>query len=125
MTTVAHTNHAAPKKAKFLHRSLWGAQALLAIAFVMAGSFKATTPIAELATKMAWVSAVPEGALAGAGLALVMLLASAFHLSRGEIAAVPINAVLGGVAAFIAWGRWKKAPITARRADPTRAAFTL
>lgn len=154
MATVAHTNHAAPKKAKFLHWSLWSVQSLLALAFVLAGSMKATTPYAELASKMAWVSAVPEGlvrfigiaellggiglvvpavtrmrpgltALAGAGLSLVMLLASAFHLSRGEVGAVPVNVVLGGLAAFVAWGRWKKAPIIGRRDEPTRATFTL
>lgn len=154
MTTVAHTNHAAPKKAKFLHWLLWAAQVLLWFAFVMAGSMKATTPYAELATEMAWVSAVPEGlvrfiaiaellggiglllpavtrlrpgltAVAAAGLVLVMLLASVFHLSRGEVGSVPVNAVLGGLAAFIAWGRWKKAPITARRDDPTEQTFTL
>jgi putative oxidoreductase len=154
MATVAHTNHAGPKKAKFLQWSLWTVQALLALAFVMAGSMKATTPYAELATKMAWVGAVPEGlvrfigiaellggiglvvpavtrirpsltALAGAGLALVMLLASFFHLSRGEAGAVPVNLVLGGLAAFVAWGRWKKAPIVARRDEATGGTFTL
>lgn len=153
MATVAHTNHAAPKRAKFLHVALWAAQALVALAFVMAGTMKATMPYAELAANMAWVSAVPEGlvrvigvaellggiglvapalsrirpgltALAGAGLALVMLLASVFHLSRGEIAALPINVTLGAFAAFIAWGRWKAAPIAPRRPRPTDAAFT-
>jgi putative oxidoreductase len=52
--------------------------------------------------------------LAAAGLVLVMLLASAFHLSRGEVGALPVNLVLGGIAAFVAWGRSRKAPIRAR-----------
>ena len=40
-----------------------------------------------------------------------MILAMAFHLSRGEANALPSNIVLGGLAAFVAWGRTKKVPI--------------
>lgn len=44
--------------------------------------------------------------LAGFGLALVMLLAAVFHVMRGEFGFfVPMNLVLGGVAALIAVGR--------------------
>jgi uncharacterized membrane protein len=39
------------------------------------------------------------------GLTLVMLLAAVFHIVRGEDNFVPINLVLGGIAAFIACGR--------------------
>ncbi len=58
--------------------------------------------------------------LAAAGLALTMILAAGFHLMRGEYALVPANLVLGGVAAFIAVGRWNlrplaPAPITSSR----------
>ena len=49
--------------------------------------------------------------LAAMGLVIVMLLAALFHISRGEWLALPINAVLGGLAAFVAWGRLRKAPI--------------
>ncbi|MEV0391143.1 DoxX family protein [Nonomuraea sp. NPDC050643] len=49
--------------------------------------------------------------LAGAGLTLTMLLAAGFHVMRGEYALVPANLLLGGVAAFIAIGRWKWRPI--------------
>jgi hypothetical protein len=38
----------------------------------------------------------------------------AFHLSRGEAQAPPISLPLGGLAAFVAWGRTKKAPIPPR-----------
>ena len=61
MTTVAHTNHTPEARSKFLHRALWAAQIVLGLAFVMAGSMKSFTPYPELAHKMAWVSAVPEG----------------------------------------------------------------
>ena len=151
MTTVAHTNHTRPTAGKFLHRSLWVVQIAIGLAFVMAGSMKTSTPYADLALKMSWVSAVPEGLvriigisellgglglilpaatrikpwltpLAGAGLTLIMILATGFHLSRGEIALMPVNFVLGGLAAFVAWGRARKAPIAARR---TEKSFTL
>ena len=54
--------------------------------------------------------------LAALGLIVVMVLASAFHLSRGEGAMLPMNLALAAVAAFIAWGRSKAAPIAPRGA---------
>jgi len=45
------------------------------------------------------------------GLTLVMLLAAVFHIVRGEYNFVPINLVLGGIAAFIAYGRLFVRPI--------------
>jgi hypothetical protein len=48
---------------------------------------------------------------AGVGLTLVMILAAAFHIARGEYSFVAINLVLGGVAAFIAFGRLVLRPI--------------
>ena len=53
-------------------------------------------------------------ALAAAALVAVMVLASGFHLLRGEYAAIGFNVVLGGLAAFVAWGRSSKAPIKSR-----------
>jgi len=124
-----------------MHILLWIAQVLLACAFGMAGVMKATQPIDALTQAgIAWASQVPLalvrfigvsellGAiglilpaatkikpfltpLAALGLLTIMILAMAFHLSRGEIQATPINIVLGGLAAFVAWGRTKKAPI--------------
>ncbi|MEU6787590.1 DoxX family protein [Nonomuraea angiospora] len=49
--------------------------------------------------------------LAAAGLTLTMILAAGFHIMRGEYELVPANLLLGGVAAFIAVGRWKLRPI--------------
>ncbi|MEW1840194.1 DoxX family protein [Nonomuraea angiospora] len=49
--------------------------------------------------------------LAAVGLTLTMILAAGFHIMRGEYELVPANLVLGGVAAFIAVGRWKLRPI--------------
>jgi uncharacterized membrane protein YphA (DoxX/SURF4 family) len=49
--------------------------------------------------------------LAAVGLTLIMLLAAVFHIVRGEYYFVPINLVLGGVAALIAYGRLFVRPI--------------
>lgn len=128
---------------KVLNVSLWVAQALLFVAFGMSGFMKLTTPIETLGQSMAWVSATPAelvrfiglsevlGAIglivpaltrikpvltawAGAGLATIMALASIVHITRGEFSAVPVNLVLGSLAAFVAWGRFRKAPIAPR-----------
>ena len=142
MTTITHPQGGvSPSKA--LHVSLWAAQLLLGLLFVFGGLMKTSQPIAELAQKLVWPGALPEGLvrfiglsellgglglvlpsatrvkpwltpLAGVGLATIMLLASLFHLSRGELGVLPMNFALGGLAAFIAWGRYKKVPILPR-----------
>lgn len=123
--------------------ALWLAQVLLAGAFGMAGVLKMSMPITELTEKLVWPGALPPGLvrfigacelagalglimpaaarirsaltpLAAAGLATVMALASVFHLARGERQAIPVTLILGTLAAFIAWGRWRKAPISGR-----------
>ncbi len=122
--------------------SLWIVQILLAFAFGAAGTMKTFTPIDELALQMPWVVSAPALArfigvseIAGAiglilpaatrikpsltplaawALVLVMILAALFHAVRGEWSAIPINVVIGALAAFVAWGRSRKAPITVR-----------
>ncbi len=120
---------------------LWLVQLVLAAAFGMAGFMKSTQPVDALVQAgIGWASQVPlplvrfigvaelAGAiglilpaatkikptltpLAALGLLTIMILAMAFHVSRGEAQALPINMVLGGLAAFVAWGRTKKVPI--------------
>lgn len=127
---------------KRMNIGLWVAQGLLAVAFGMAGLMKLTTPLAELAKSLPWVTDLPTltrfigaaellgavglilpsatrikpglTALAAAGLVVVMVLAVLFHASRGELPFTAPNFVLGGLAAFIAWGRAKKSPIKPR-----------
>lgn len=126
---------------KLAHVGLWIVQALLALAFGMAGLMKLATPYAELAAQQAWARHTPEmlvkgigvvelaGAiglvlpaatriqpiltpLAAAGFVVVMVLAGALHASIGE---PPIpNVILGALAAVVAWGRLRKAPIAPR-----------
>jgi putative oxidoreductase len=123
---------------------LWVAQLLLAAMFGFAGVLKSTQPIDVLVQNgLAWAAQLPVvmvrfigvsellGALglilpaatrirpqltplAALGLLTIMILAMAFHLSRGEAEALPVTLVLGGLAAFVAWGRTKKAPIPPR-----------
>ena len=120
---------------------LWLAQILLACAFGMAGVMKATQPVDVLAANgIGWAPQLPLalvrfigiseflGAvglilpaltrikpfltpLAALGLLTIMILAMGFHVSRGEAGALPVNMVLGGLAAFVAWGRTSKVPI--------------
>lgn len=141
MTTTTIAAPAGDKKV--LRGALWAVQVLLGLAFGMAGVMKTTAPIAELAANMGWPGTMPEllvrfiglsellggiglvlpsltriqpklTPIAAAGLVVVMVLAALLHVARGEFAALPINAVLGGLAAFVAWGRWKAAPIASR-----------
>lgn len=142
-TADAGQNRMHAQEPRGLHIALWVAQVLLAIMFGMAGVMKMTTPVPELARTLGWPGDLPPplvrfigaselaGALgmllpsltrirpeltpiAGLGLATVMVLAIVFHLSRGEISALGITVFLGGLAAFVAWGRLKKAPIHPR-----------
>jgi putative oxidoreductase len=113
---------------------LWIVQALLAAAYVLAGSMKAFRPLEALKKSMTWVSAVPAGLVrfvgiaellgaiglilpmvtnlapgltvaAAAGLVLVQVCAIVFHLSRHEARVVPGNIVLLLLALFVLIGR--------------------
>ncbi len=121
--------------------ALWILQSVLAIAFVMAGGMKLVTPIDQLVKSgMLFAQDVPvwlvrfigvsevAGALglilpaalkiqpkltpiAAALLSLVMVLALGTHVMRGEMAAIGAPIVLALLSAFVAWGRFVKAPI--------------
>ena len=128
------------QRSKALHITLWVLQVLLAAMYIMAGMSKVSQPIDKLSQMLPWVTQMPEaivrfigtaeilGALglilpsllriqpkltpiAALGLVVVQLFAVAFHISRGETAVLGMNFVLIAVAAFIAWGRFKKALI--------------
>ena len=140
--TMAGTGAGAGQR-RGLRAGLWVAQGLLAAGFGLAGVMHATQPIAEMAKMAPWTGALPEalvrfigvvelaGALglllpaltrrkpvltawAAAGLVVVMALAVVVHIARGEPQVLPVNFVLGGVAAFIAWGRFRGALIAPR-----------
>lgn len=126
-----------------LHIALWVVQVLLALLFLGAGFAKVATPLPELAQSLPYTADLPgalvrfigaseiAGALglllpsmlrvfpiltplAGAGLSVVMALATLFHLSRGETSAIGITILLGVFAGFVAWGRRVAEPIAPR-----------
>ena len=132
------TNQKIPSKA--LHISLWIAQVILAAMFLMAGVMKSTQPIEQLGASMSWVNDFSAGMvrfigisellggiglllpallrikpvltpLAALGLFTVMVFALVYHITKGEYESLGINVILGAIAFFIAWGRYKKVPI--------------
>ena len=143
MTTMSVRVSGEVRPSKALHVGLWVVQGLLGAMFLAVGAMKATQPIAVLVDTLGWPAAVPPALvrvigvaeflgglglilpaatrvkpmltpLAAVGLATVLLFATMFHISRGELGALPLPLVLGAVAAFIAWGRAAKAPISPR-----------
>lgn len=119
---------------------LWVAQLILAVSFLWAAEMKLFSPTEKLALMWPWVAQVPEllvkftgvaDFLAAIGLLLPSLLrirpeltpvtalgvivlmgcAIIFHLTRGEASVIGANVAFAVMAAFIAWGRFGKAPI--------------
>src|ERR1700733_12867767 len=112
--------------------ALWIVQVLLALVFVAGGSMKlfafdqfaASAPaladqhglvtfigIAELAGALGLILPRLTGILpilttwAAVGLATIMVLATGFHLMRGEFSHVAVTVVLFSLAAFVIYGR--------------------
>jgi DoxX-like family len=52
---------------------------------------------------------------AAAGIMFVMICATVFHLVRGELSSAATTVVLLAVATFVAYMRWRVAPIRPRR----------
>ncbi len=122
---------------------IWVVQVLLAVFFILFGFMKAFLPIEGLADQMPFVLDVPEvlvrfigvaeiaGGLglilpsitrvlpwltvaAAGGLGIDMVLATIFHISRGEFPNIIMTIVILALLAVVAYGRWKKVPIEAR-----------
>jgi putative oxidoreductase len=53
---------------------------------------------------------------AAAGLMIVMISATYFHLTRGEVSSAVTTAILLAMATFVAYKRWRVAPIRPRTA---------
>jgi len=52
---------------------------------------------------------------AAAGIMIVMMSATVFHLARGEVSSAITTVVLLAMATFVAYMRWRVAPIRPRR----------
>ncbi len=114
--------------------ALWVVQSILGLAFLIFGSTKAFL-YEKAKASMSWVKdssknkvtfigisellgglglIVPSFTgiltwltpLAGLGLAIVMILAAAFHAKRKENQAIGINVIFLILALFVAYGRW-------------------
>jgi len=115
--------------------TLWIVQAVLAVAFGLAGVLKATQPREKLVKSLPWVQDVSDGTLrligvaefaaalglilpavtgiavwltplAACGIVLIMVLAAGLHARRKEPGAIATNVVLLVLAVFVAWGRF-------------------
>lgn len=58
---------------------------------------------------------------AAVGVIIVMVSATALHLSRGELSAAALTFVLLLMAGFVAYGRWRLLPIAPRRPVAARS----
>lgn len=114
---------------------VWVLQIVLALAFLAAGGMKLTSSREKLAENMAFVEDFSDtavkliGALevlagiglilpavlgiapaltafAALGLVLLMIGAAIVHARRGEFQMIGVNAVLGVIAAVVAWARF-------------------
>ncbi len=141
--SLASPSAAGARPRRTLHLSLWVVQILLAAAFLLVGYTHALAPVEVAVARAPWAAALPVALLrfigvaelagaagvllpgatrimpsltpfAAAGLAVMMALAVPFHLVRGEMGAIGINLVLGSLAAFVTWGRARRAPVRGR-----------
>jgi len=124
--------------------TLWILQSILAALYLMAGYQKAFGDLAVVVQTIFWVGYTPAplvrfigasellGAvglilpaalkirpqlttLAATGISVIMLLANLLHIYRGEYFVLPMTLIMFGIATFVAYGRWKLAPITIRK----------
>jgi uncharacterized membrane protein YphA (DoxX/SURF4 family) len=125
--------------------ALWIVQALLALLFLFAGGMKLVLPLDVLASMgspnqiplpglfVRFIGVVEVlGALglilpgllrikpgltplAAAGLVIIMIGATALTLAADGVAPAMVPLTVGLLAAFVAYGRWRLAPHTARR----------
>ena len=125
-----------------MNTSLWILQILLGIYFTAVGVLHFIVP-SGLPAPMSWMYELSDGLhyfsgtaeisaglglilpgltkiqtrltlFAGVGLSLLMIGAIVWHTQRGEFQNIGLNFVLGFVAAFIAYGRWKLHPLPSR-----------
>lgn len=115
--------------------ALWIVQGLLALLFLFAGGMKLVLPPEELAGPVAlpgwfirfigvvevlgaiglilpWLLRIRPALtpLAAAGLVIVMIGATVITLAGGDIASALIPLIVGILAGFVAYGRWRPAP---------------
>ena len=141
----SHSSSTAQGASRGLRIGLWCAQIALAIVFALAGGMKVSMPAAELAKMtpgipLSFLRFIGIAELAGAiglilpaltriapvltplassGFVVVMASAAILHLVRGQFGELVVVIVLGALAYFVAWGRFKRAPIARRERHGT------
>jgi len=128
---------------KYTTYALWICQGLLALLFLFAGAMKLVLPLEALKGPIAMpglflrfigvaevlgaIGLILPGLLrirtgltplAAAGLVIIMIGATSLTLAAGEVGLAMIPLVVGLVAAFVAFGRWRVAPHRARSGSP-------
>jgi uncharacterized membrane protein YphA (DoxX/SURF4 family) len=119
-----------------MNYALWIVQGLLALLFLWAGGMKLVLPIEEMTKQMAmpgWflrfigvaevfgaIGLILPGILrirpgltplAAAGLVIIMIGATVITLAGGDVVMALLPLVAGLLAAFVAYGRWRLAPV--------------
>jgi hypothetical protein len=119
-----------------MNRALWVVQVLLALLFLFAGGMKLVLPLDQMTGPipvpgqfLRFIGVVEVlGAfglilpgllrikpgltpLAAAGLVIVMIGATGITLAGGDVVPALIPLVVGLLAAFVAYGRWRLAPL--------------
>lgn len=131
------------KSSRAIHIALWVVQVVLTASFVWAAWMKLFQPIDRLSAMWPWTGQVPTALVRATGIVdflgamglilpsllriqprltpiaamaiiVLMLCASVFHSMRGEASVIGVNIVFGIMAAFVAWGRFVKAPIASK-----------
>ena len=131
--------------------ALWIVQVLLGALFVFAGAMKFIMPVEEMTKQMPSMPglflhfigvcellgglglvlpavfrvAVGLVPLAAAGLAVIMMGATVISLKIGPPAGALIPLVVGLLAVFVAWGRWRAVPHRGRGAVDRVAARSI
>ena len=117
--------------------ALWIVQGLLAAIFLFAGGIKLVTPMEEMMKQMPlplpgwfvlftgvvevlgaiglilpWLLRIRPGLtpVAAAGLVIVMIGATVYTFAAGDVASALIPLLVGILAAFVAYGRWRLTP---------------
>jgi uncharacterized membrane protein YphA (DoxX/SURF4 family) len=119
-----------------MNYALWIVQGLLALLFLFAGAMKLVLPLEQMAgpipvpgllLRFIGVAEVLGGLglilpgllgirpgltpLAAAGLVVIMIGATVLTLATGDVAMALIPLAVGLLAAFVAYGRWRLAPL--------------
>jgi uncharacterized membrane protein len=117
--------------------ALWIVQGLLAAIFLFAGGIKLVMPMEEMLKQMPlplprwfvlftgvvevlgaiglilpWLLRIRPGLtpVAAAGLVIVMIGATVYTFAAGDVASALIPLLVGILAAFVAYGRWRLTP---------------